>query len=342
MRRPHIVAGLILWCTSAFAQTNTVAGAGYLYPAPIPAAPGQILTLFVSGVGRSLTQPVRAQGAALPKSLAGISVTLRQVSDIPVPLFEVRPIFTCLNPLPGNQGSCGSVTAITVQIPYELRPLCPVCASPLPLNAQLFVTENGNAGGLIDLTPLADQIHIVTTCDTIVPGSTGRASITGLPCPPMVTHGDGALVSAANPAKPGEELVAYAVGLGATDPPAATGQPATTAARTASSLRMGFNFLPNALPAKPTPLPSPRAAPVTDPFPISGLTPVPIFSGLTPGYVGLYQINFLAPAVPAGTPACQDPNRVAPGADFVQSNVTVSFGSVFSFDGAGICVAVPN
>ncbi len=305
-----------------------------MYPAPISAAPGQILTLFVSGVGRSLTQPVRAQGPVLPNSLAGISVTLRQLSDIPVPLFEVRPILTCLNLLPANQGSCGSVTAITVQIPYELRPQCPLCANPLTLNAQLFVTENGNAGGVIDLTPLADQIHIVTTCDTIVPGTTSRTSITGLPCPPMVTHGDGTLVSAANPARPGEELVAYAVGLGATDPPAATGKPATTAARTASSLRMGFNFLPNALPAKPTPLPSPRAAPVTGPF--------PIFSGLTSGYVGLYQINFLAPAVPAGTPACQDPNRVVPGADFVQSNVTVSFGSMFSFDGAGICIAVPN
>lgn len=55
-----------------------------------------------------------------------------------------------------------------------------------------------------------------------------------------------------------------------------------------------------------------------------------MYSGLTPGFVGLYQINFILPSTPVGTQACS-------GA--VQSNLTVSVGGTASFDGAGICVA---
>jgi uncharacterized protein (TIGR03437 family) len=59
-------------------------------------------------------------------------------------------------------------------------------------------------------------------------------------------------------------------------------------------------------------------------------SPIPIYAGLAPGYVGLYQINFTVPPPPVGTPPCS-------GA--VQSNLTVSVGGLASFDGAGICVA---
>jgi hypothetical protein len=59
-------------------------------------------------------------------------------------------------------------------------------------------------------------VHILTVCDTVVGGggqpSTGR-------CQWEVTHADGSLVSNASRASVGEELVAYAVGLGATNPP---------------------------------------------------------------------------------------------------------------------------
>jgi uncharacterized protein (TIGR03437 family) len=58
--------------------------------------------------------------------------------------------------------------------------------------------------------------------------------------------------------------------------------------------------------------------------------PGPLYSGLVPGYVGLYQINFIVPPPPAGTQSCSGT---------VQSNLTVSVGGLASFDGAGICVA---
>ena len=70
----------------AFAQTNTVVGAGYSALVPLTVAPGQLVTLFVEGIGASLTQPVRAPSVPLPTVLAGISVTLKQFSsETPVP-----------------------------------------------------------------------------------------------------------------------------------------------------------------------------------------------------------------------------------------------------------------
>jgi uncharacterized protein (TIGR03437 family) len=55
----------------------------------------------------------------------------------------------------------------------------------------------------------------------------------------------------------------------------------------------------------------------------------PLYSGLVPGYVGLYQINFIVPQPPAGILSCSGT---------VQSNLTVSVGGQTSFEGAGICV----
>ena len=243
-------------------------------------------------------------------------------------LLSVQPVSTCSSSL--SQGSCGTLTAVTVQIPFELQTLCLLCARPVLPAPQLFVTENGRIGTSVDLTPLADQIHILTACDVLLPSAVERVNLTGLPCAPMVTHADGTLVSATKPAKSGEELVAYAVGLGPTNPPVATGQPAATHSSTTESFEIGYNYYPNALPAKPVVFSNTGNPPPP---------PAPLYSGLTPVYVGLYQINFFVMAAPAGTPPCDDPNTVGLGASVVQSNLTVSFGGVFSFDGAGICVA---
>jgi len=316
---------------AAFGQSNTVVGAGYSAPVPLTVAPGQVVTLFVAGVGASLTQPVRAPSGTLPDTLAGISVTLKQFgSEAPVPLLSVEPVSTCSPTL--SQGSCGTLTAVTVQIPFELQTLCFLCARPVGPSPQLFVTENSQAGTSIDLTPLADQIHILTTCDLpLAPSRVGRLNLTGLPCPPLVTHGDGSLVSATKPAKAGEQLVAYAVGLGTTNPPAETGQPAATASPTTEFLTIDYNYHPNALPSKPLVFPN-----TGDPPPQLA----PLFSGLTPGFVGLYQINFFVLGDTAGIQPCTDATTFPPGAVFVvQSNLTVSFGGAFSFGGAGICVA---
>lgn len=88
--------------------------------------------------------------------------------------------------------------------------------------------------------------------------------------PPAVLHPDGKPVSRLNPVKPGGYLLIFATGLGAVSPTIASGQPAPTdpPATTAS---------------KPTVLLSARPVTVT-------------FSGLAPGFVGLYQVNVQVPS----------------------------------------------
>ena len=336
-----ILCGLIFSAVLIFAQTtpaptSTIAGAGYTAPAPLSAAPGQILTVFVDGLGLSLPQPVQAPaGAALPVSLAGVAATLLQNGAVPVPVIQVQSISTC--PSGGSQSGstvvCSSLAAVTVQIPYELVPLCPLCARPVAFPPQwLYVSYNGKAGTAIELNPLADQVHILRSCDLVLQSGNSpvQTNTTGLPCPPMVTHMDGTLVSPSSPANIGEPLVAWATGLGQTNPASATGQPAPASAPTSEAFSIDFEFKPNALPAKPFPtgfVGGPRLQ-------------APAYTGLVKGFVGLYQINFVVPAQTGqGTPRCALSGTFAAGSNVVQSNLTVSIGGSFSFDGAGICVA---
>jgi uncharacterized protein (TIGR03437 family) len=92
----------------------------------------------------------------------------------------------------------------------------------------------------------------------------------------IAQHGDGSLVSTTSPAQGGEYLVAYLAGMGETTVPVASGA------------------------ASPS---SPLASPVSADSPVLTIngTAYPIyFAGLTPGLVGLYQMNF---QVPTGLPA---------------------------------------
>jgi uncharacterized protein (TIGR03437 family) len=85
---------------------------------------------------------------------------------------------------------------------------------------------------------------------------------------------DGSLVSQMSPARAGEYLVAYLAGLGDTTVPVASGAASPS-----------------------SPLAQPSNTPVLT---INGAQSPIYFAGLTPGLVGLYQINF---QVPAGLPA---------------------------------------
>jgi hypothetical protein len=119
-----------------------------------------------------------------------------------------------------------------------------------------------------------------------------------------------------NQAKPGEELVIYTLGLGVTTPAVKEGEASPTPAATVS-VGLDFDFSPNAGPSTP----GQRRDP--------GTPPLPVFAGLSPGSAGLYQVNFVVPTPPPGTPACFGT---------VHSNLTVSVIGANSTDGAGICV----
>jgi uncharacterized protein (TIGR03437 family) len=143
-----------------------------------------------------------------------------------------------------------SAGQINAQIPFDLDP---------SRQYQILVQANGAL-----TTP--DTIQLSTAVPGLAAFPDGRL---------IAQHQDGALVTPAAPAKPGEFIVAYLAGMGGTDNPVLSG---------ASS------------PADP--LARPSALPTLQ---LDG-KPVPVlFAGLTPGLVGLYQLNFQIPAgVPAG------------------------------------------
>ena len=327
--------GLILLCCSAIgvfaqfiAQPPIIGGAGYSFPVPLSVAPGQLITLFVQAFNSQLTGPVRANTTPWPATLAGVSVAYTQGTQQPAPILEVRPISTCLGIPPPAGSTCGTILAVTAQLPFQMLTICPLCGRP-DIPASIAVTVNGVVGESFSVQPLADQVHILTSCDVMISGSQPRVNDTTLPCPPLVTHSDGKLVSATNAAHTGEELVAYAVGLGQTNPPLTEGQPATQAAPVETAFAIDFNYHPNALATKPL-------GPTTFGTPIN--YPKPAFAGSTPGFAGLYQINFIVPSPPENLTPCVATTGVVPFANVIQSNLTVSVGSLFSFDGAGICV----
>jgi uncharacterized protein (TIGR03437 family) len=256
-------------------STAAIGSAGYSAPFPVKVAPGQILTFFVSGIGAGLTTKVAADGFPLPITLAGISATLSELSQPPlageaVPLLAVSPMNSCGGIIVPVQ--CTPLVAVTVQIPFGIRTASAV--SPIPPPATLTISESGSSAS-ISLSPMTNQPHIVTTCDVNV-----STSAPGSLCRPVVTHGDGSLVTPERPAHTGEELVLYAFGLGSTLPGLASGD------------------------ASPVP-----AQPVTGAFTLTSEAAIqviqserqsfaPLFAGLTPGFAGLYQVNFLAPAPP--------------------------------------------
>jgi uncharacterized protein (TIGR03437 family) len=321
-----LVFGVSLFvCLPALSQSGiTVFGSSYSLPAPISAAPGQVLNPLVRGVAAQLSGPVTATSLPLPTSLAGISVTLRQLpppQEVAVPILAVRPFSSCAKSLPPGIGPCGNYVVITIQMPFELGPT----SNTNIYSAYLNVSENGIAGPEIEVNQMLDQVHVLYGCDVqLQPSCSGNS---------QVAHADGTLVTNLKPAKPGEELVLYAYGLGTTSPAAATGQAAPASApRPIFETTINFDHRPNAPPSRPIWPPECKN---------SSTCPAlePVFSGLVPGYVGLYQVNFKVPLLTPGVPACG--SNIAPGGyvgSTLVSNLTVSVVGVGSLDGAGICV----
>ena len=227
------------------------------------------------------------------------------------------------------------VTAITVQIPFDL-------VVPSVFSATSYITltvaENGATSKAFPAVLLADLIHVATTCELAV-----TSPLVGRSCVAAVTHDDGILVTAANPAKPGEEIVVYAVGLGQTTPAVKSGEATPSPApELNSSVYVQFDFRPNATPTRP--YPDVATAGV---FAVA----IPRFVGLTPNETGLYQINIQLPSrFPAIEPCVNSGIIAGELSTIVGSDLTIDLGglnsiglgSVTSFDGAAICVQQPQ
>jgi uncharacterized protein (TIGR03437 family) len=134
---------------------------------------------------------------------------------------------------------------LNVQLPSELAP---------NQTYPILVTVNG-------AITIPDLIDVVAVQPGVAAFSDGKL---------VAQHSNYVLVDAQNPAKRGEFLIMYLVGLGATNPPVATG-----------ALSPGIEPL-----GRPT-------APAT--VTIDGAPAEVVFSGLTPSGIGLFQINFKVP-----------------------------------------------
>ena len=237
--------------TSASLQTATARAIGDILqnpattPPPILAKNGTLNNLNAQ-VGGALSPGLVAQ--VFGTNLATSSGT---TGVVPLPTsFNGTSLLAGGLAVPLYYGSAGQLTA---QIPFELAP-----------NRQYSIVAAVNGA----LT-LPDTIDV----NTVAPG------VAFFPDGSLIAqHADYSLVSTQNPAHPGEILMMYLVGMGATQPSVSSGHASPSTA-------------PLAQPIAP-----PSVAIANQTAPIS-------FAGLTPFLVGLYQINFQVPAgAKTGTP----------------------------------------
>lgn len=336
------IALIFAFAASGLAIGQTLVGVGYQDPTVIRVSPGQVVPLLVTGLQTVLPSgAVNADHVPLPTALAGISVTLTQPPTSysrSLPIFSIRQFDHCsVSVATGGSlapsGDC-LVTAITAQIPFDISVPNPLVASPVNNQPGTIATifENGNPSKAFVLSPVPDQIHVIQSCD--IGGQTFETGV----CYPIVAHSDGTLVlqdlSAPGQvpltnteAHPGEVITMYAYGLGAVSPAVQEGTTSPVpAAVVTAPVYLQFDYRPNASPSMPT---------VGSP-----MTTTPIFVGLTPGEVGLYQLNFVVPPAPAGTPACGSGTVASLTAPIlIETNLTISvMASGQSFSGAAICV----
>jgi uncharacterized protein (TIGR03437 family) len=229
--------------SAAFAPASAqITGEVLVNSVPI-LAPNGAFNIFTSSVGA----PV-APGSVL--QIYGSNLSLQTLAATTTPL---------TTSLGGTSVLIGGIPAplyfvspgqINAQAPFEL---------PAGGQYQVQVTSDGATGA-------PESIYMAPVSPALASLPTGAI---------IAEHTDYSLVTVDSPAKPGETILIYLSGLGATDTPVGSGAASP------------FSPLAHALTA-PTVILNGQTAPVA-------------FYGLSPGGVGLYQINFqVPPETPAG------------------------------------------
>jgi uncharacterized protein (TIGR03437 family) len=179
-----------------------------------------------------------------------------------------------------------AMTEVATDVPLPTR-LAGATLTVGGVDAPLFFAASGqiNAQLPFELPPASKQQAVVRTAT----GITVPESLIVAPARPgifttsqsgkgqgVIFSAQGALVDSASPAAAGDVVVVYCTGLGLTTPPVATGRATPGAPLSHASVRVDAQ--------------------------IGGLPAVVHYAGLTPGFVGLYQVNVQIPAgVPAGS-----------------------------------------
>jgi hypothetical protein len=162
---------LVLWTWAAPAQVILTAGYG-VPPSRIALAPGQIITFyltdFANGVSRQFTD---YQASAHGMETIVLSA-FTGIAYLPVDIFLVESAQnSCM--------ACGSITAVTLQIPMNMQPNFP--GFPDGRNeAVLLIGDHISAPGAaegcrsfgatctsINVQLVPDQVHILQSCDSV-------------------------------------------------------------------------------------------------------------------------------------------------------------------------------
>jgi uncharacterized protein (TIGR03437 family) len=178
----------------------------------------------------------------------------------------------------GSQLSLVNIATNEIPVPTALAESCltvngvllpMLFASPHQINAQLPFEVEGSATMVLH-TPGGTSNNLDFTVLPLAP-SVFRTSVTGPlhGIPTVVRVKNNLLVTTANPIHRGEKILIYATGLGLTSPPVATGSAGSA-----------------------NPLSPAIVQPVVS---LGGLSLPLSYAGLTPGQVGVYQINAWVP-----------------------------------------------
>jgi uncharacterized protein (TIGR03437 family) len=308
MRTPLLLlfAAVCLSAQNPQSTSGSLAGVGYRNTSPvIEAAPGQVLIVSLHGAKVLLEGPVAGLPTppnSLAASVAGFSAQLVQSrTRTPVGLYGVRQS-ECWTPFP-----CSTVTNITLQVPFELT------ATENGL-AELEIDEGDAVLARVPLQAVSDKVHVLNACDE----SLVYYSIFGDPesdkkaCTPAVTRPrGGGLITPRNPVRPGERLVAFAYGMGDTDP--------TPSGQTSDGFRPGLTRQPFILRYS---IAGGAAFWAEAPEGVSLISPN-----------GNYQVYFTVPPLPDGAtlPGC--------GQLGLYGNVKVSISGIRSTDTFDLCVS---
>jgi uncharacterized protein (TIGR03437 family) len=228
--------GAAAWAQPAIANGGVLNGASFAKGQAVAA--GSLVSIFGTNLS---TTTASASSVPLSTSLGGVSVTF---NNIPSPL-----IFVSHSAANGDQ--------INAQIPYELAGSS---------SAQVVVNDGtASAPATVQLAAQAPGIFFIGNGQAVAYGNTDFAFAAPTGSIPGV---------AAHPAKiqDPQTLVILTTGLGAVNPPIATGA------------------------GDPTTVHNTTSTPVVT---VGGVNAQVVFSGIAPGFPGVYQINII---VPAGAP----------------------------------------
>jgi uncharacterized protein (TIGR03437 family) len=239
-------------CT-AYAQIgNMVVTSGASFEPGLP-SPGSMASVFCTGL-EGIEATVSAQSLPLPLELAGVRVS---VGGAPAPLFTVA--------------SHGAYQQINFQVPREATFMEP---GGRDWRGEVVVEQGGKQGRTV--VAVGVQAEFFRMPENYWYGVFQHAS-------------DYSLVTAGNPAKPGETVIGYLTGTHVTNPQVATGHPAPYEP-VAEVRRYNLGFMGKDVynVGLGTPV---------QPVDLTEYTRVEmLFLGLSPGSVGVAQVNFTLPA----------------------------------------------